>query len=364
MCSDRRKSIELNDLLKEKLFQAETLVADLVKNLESNNLLNVAQIHNSLNAITSHNHQISLTMQQISTMLQNVEHNEANTCVTTNFPNALTNNAQIRNWLLTWPQIDELVKMQVPPQKRELFRKTKAANDITVSQLSAYDSAFDYLRGKLNTKSQGTDAEKHGCFADISFPNSVFLENIHAAYRLLLAQGVTSQSQFIDVGCGSGLKVMQASLFFSRVVGLEYDPGYVNVARELLEQVHIASCDVIHGDGITFEGYKDFNLVYFYRPMRDPAMLNKLENQIASTVEPGTILFAPYEQFYFHHKTLNCASLGGSLYLAKSTQSQADALRIKAESTGTFYKKLLNVPPSIWDPIIKFSHKNGFGLDS
>ncbi|MEP1446511.1 MAG: class I SAM-dependent methyltransferase [Paraglaciecola sp.] len=364
MCSDRRKSTKLHDLLASKLLQAENLVAALVKNLESNHLFNVTQIHNSLDAITSNNHQISITMQQISTMLLNVEPKKADTCPTPELPTALPKHFEIRNWLLAWPQIDELVRTQVPATKRALFRDTKAANDITVSQLSAYDSAFDYLRGKFNTESQDCKAKEHGCFADISFPNSVFLENIHAAYRILLAQGVASQSQFIDVGCGSGLKVMQASLFFNRVVGLEYDLGYANIARELLEQVHIANWDVIHGDGITFDTYRDFNLVYFYRPMRDPAMLNKLENQIANTVEPETILFAPYEQFYFRHKELNCAPLGGSLYLAKSNQSQADSLRTKAEYTGTFFNKPRNTPPSIWDPIIKFSHKNGFGLDN
>jgi hypothetical protein len=94
--------------------------------------------------------------------------------------------------------------------------------------------------------------------------------------------------------------------------------------------------------------------------MRDTELLKNLEYKITNSVTPGTILFAPYNQFFYRHQDLNCAPIGGGLYLAKSTQKQANTLRRKAELTGT----PRNPVPSMWDPIVKISYEKGFGLDN
>lgn len=362
MAIDLQQAVKLHKILQTQLLQTESMVANLVNTLKSNSRANIAEINRMLGTITANNQQISQTMLHISAKLLENEHHNTDPKIKAELTLAMHHNVKIRCWITAWPQVEGLVRMQVPARRRKLFHKASAANDITISQLSAYDAAFEEIRKLLNTKDQGDDALDHGCFSDISFPNSIFLENVHATYRLLLAQGQATQSQFIDVGCGSGLKVLQASHFFKHTDGLEYDEGYANLARQLLEQASIANCRVIHGDGITFDYYGNYNVVYFYRPMHDNDMLKKLEYQITNTVEPETLLIAPYEQFLHRHKELGCAHIGGSVYLAKSSQSQANALRRKAELTGTFYHKLRSPSPSIWDPIINFSHENGFGL--
>ncbi|GAC20372.1 class I SAM-dependent methyltransferase [Paraglaciecola arctica] len=361
---DLQQAVLLHKSLQAHLLQTETLVANLVINLKPNSVLNITEINRVLAAIATNNHQVSKALLLISTKLAENNHNQTDPAIKSALIAAMDNSNQIRSWMAAWPQIDYLVRMQVPAKRRKLFHKTTAENDITISQLSAYDSAFEDLRVLLSTNSQGADALNHGCFPDISLPNSVFLENVHAAYRLMLAQGHATQSQFIDVGCGCGMKVLQASKFFNHAVGLEYDEGYANDAQKLLAQMYVQNTLIIHGDGITFDDYKDFNLVYFYRPMRDTELLKNLEDKITSSVTPGTILFAPYNQFFYRHKDLNCAPIGGSLYLAKSTKAQANALRRKAELTGTFFNKPGNPVPSIWDPIIKVSYEKGFGLDN
>ena len=363
MTFDLQQARKLNKSLQSQLLETENLVAKLVIILKPISQLNEVEITPLLRAIESNNHQISRTLVLITRKLLETSHKEADPAIKTELSLALRNGNQIRNWMAIWPQIDNLVRMQIPSIRRKLFHETNAANDITISQLSAYDSAFEDLRIQISNQSQSADSLNHGCFADISLPNSLFLENIHAAYRLLLAQGQAAQSQFMDVGCGTGMKVLQASKFFKQVTGLEYDKGYAKIAKKLLTQMYVQNSRIIRGDGLTFDAYKDFNLVYFYRPMRDTDLLKKLEDQITHSVTPGTILFAPYNHFYYRHKELNCVPIGGKLYLAKSSQSQANALRRKAELTGTFFNKQRHPAPTIWEPIIEVSEDRGFGLE-
>jgi protein-L-isoaspartate O-methyltransferase len=270
---------------------------------------------------------------------------------------------QARMWIVQWQSVEHIILGQIPAKRRKLYKSVKKEQDISVSQLFAYDHVFDELQRILNPIEQSDNAVEYGCFGDIAMPNSIFLEHVHAAYRVLLAQGRTEPTRFIDIGCGGGLKTLTASQYFDMSYGLEYDSGYAESARQMIDKSRFSNCRIIEGDGLIFEGYADLDVIYFYRPMQQAEMLKKLEVQITTTVRPGTILIAPYKHFHARAASLGCGRLGDHLYVAKTSQKDANILRRRAEKTGTFVGKTLPLTPGAWDPIIQASLANGFGFD-
>ena len=269
---------------------------------------------------------------------------------------------QTHGWFNSWQAVEQLVKDQIPPKRRKLFVESTQIDHMMKQQLSIYDDVFSMLHLVLNPIEQNESSINHGCFPDISLPNSEFLRHAHAAYRILLTLGRAGPSKFIDVGCGGGLKVITAAQIFGQASGLEFDSGYAEAARRLVEKSSLNNCTIIEGDGLSFRDYGDFDIVYFYRPMRNEEMLNRLEKKIMSCVRPGTLLIAPYAQFHYRHLDYGCAHIAGAVYIAAETQENADVLCRLAEYTGTSIPRRGPSLQSIWYPILEVSLSKGFGL--
>lgn len=263
-----------------------------------------------------------------------------------------------RTWMIQWPQIELLIRSQSTPKRHPLFREVDAC---TQSQLSAADAVMFDLHAILNTTQQDETARAHGCFADISLPQSMFMAHLHAANRVTLAQRLRHPAHFLDVGCGGGLKLLSARAYFERVSGLEYDPGYVAQAQNLIDRSKTGGCHVIHADGLTYEDYGQYDVIYFYRPMRDLDMLRALETQITGTARPGTLIVAPYEIFDHRFEQMGCARLAGRLYVVGLSQREAASLRRKAELIGPSPSLARSAAPSVWDAILSASRRNGYG---
>jgi SAM-dependent methyltransferase len=267
-----------------------------------------------------------------------------------------------RTWLIQWSRIEELVRIQIPVRRQKLYVKQARADDIMTNQLSVCDGVFEELHKILNPTAQTEAARIHGCFSDIPLPHSAFLSHVHAAHRTLLAQRLGRPTRFLDVGCGGGLKVLSASKFFDRADGLEFDPSYVTAAQNLFDRSSVGTCRVIQGDGLIYQDYDKYDVIYFYRPMRDNDLLDQLEHQIINVARPGTLIIAPYPTFAARHKTLGCGHVGGQLYITQTSQAQADELRRRAEMTGPFVRNNAPRAASLWDPILNASQAMGFGL--
>lgn len=150
-------------------------------------------------------------------------------------------------------------------------------SEVILSQMGQYDAVFDQLHDVFKPQLQSEGARNHGCFADITLPNSTFVAYAHAAYRTLLALGVNHPTRFLDVGCGTGFKVMMAARYFDECEGFEYDPAYTAAAKGLFARGHFASCSAFQADGLTHEAYDTYDVIYFYRPMREDDQLQELE---------------------------------------------------------------------------------------
>ena len=131
---------------------------------------------------------------------------------------------------------------------------------------------------------------------------------------------------------------MLAAEIFAQADGLEYDPGYVAAAKAALCTAAVAAGAVcLQADALNFDGYGDYDVIYFYQPMQRRSDLMRLERRIVDRCPPGTILIAPYQHFRTGARGIwAAATLPAAVYVAgHRTGRKADALRDAAEADGT-----------------------------
>ncbi|RVT84131.1 class I SAM-dependent methyltransferase [Rhodobacteraceae bacterium CCMM004] len=268
----------------------------------------------------------------------------------------------LRLALNRWPRIRAAVDEALPGRPRPLFPPRRRGVDPWAGRDAVGDALFGTLHQVLGAPAQDADAEAHGCFADIGLPHSLFMLNAHAAYRVWLALRRKGGADFLDVGCGGGLKVLSAAGFFARCTGLEYDPGYAAAAGDLLRRAGTGNCRILNGDALTYDNYDRYDVVYLYRPMRHEAALHALERRIVSQVRPGTILIAPYKGFAQRQGGEGCQPLGGALYVAGYTGAEARRLRRQAEFTGGAVVHSTRGVADVFTPVEAALHANGFDI--
>lgn len=232
--------------------------------------------------------------------------------------------------LKLWADVDVLINRHIDPNPVPLITdRDENISDPALTQI------YQALHRLANPNTQAPDAADHGCFADIPMSIQSFELMIQAARRTLLALGRSSDLRFLDVGAGGGTKVFAASRTFDHCDGLEYDAGYAAAGAATLALISPDKpCRIHQGDGLTWTGYDQYDVIYFYRPLRDDDALAKLENHIISQARPGTVVIAPYNTFLDARKGFACAMVEEPLFITGMTQSEADRLRTEAERVG------------------------------
>lgn len=263
-----------------------------------------------------------------------------------------------------WTLIRNLVQLQVRERNKRIPLYPATIPETHRSQVAASDEVFDWLHGILNPESQSESAQSAGCFADIALPNSEFHQHLHAAYRVLIAMDHSGPKRFLDVGCGGGLKVLTALRYFDEVSGFDFQASYVSVAEDLMRRGDVERANVFEADALLFEGYGDFEVIYFYRPIRDEEKLIEMEKRIVDMSKPGAILIAPYLGFGHRYKGLGCGHVDGHVYVAKTSQTAADRLRRRAAKTGVAVVR--DAPGDIenlWSPLLSAARKSGYEVE-
>lgn len=249
-----------------------------------------------------------------------------------------------------WDWFDRLVSRHAHPvaEPLSLFRTDNQSDKL----LELFYAALFQM---ANPHSQSEEAEEHGCFADIPLSIRGFEQLIRVAYRLLLIQGRLKDARFLDVGCGGGSKVLAASAYFSQCHGMEYDRDYARAGQTMIETTNADTCHVFHGDGLTFDGYDDYDVIYFYRPLYKDDLLEKMEDRVFSNVRRGTVILAPYTAALAPRKDIKYPNLTECVFVAGMDQDETDALHKEAEFTGTdlmISAKDLKFDPGFWSPIL------------
>jgi SAM-dependent methyltransferase len=93
---------------------------------------------------------------------------------------------------------------------------------------------------------------------------------------------------FLDVGCGPGTKMrIAAGLFGLTVHGVEIDAA---MSFEAAKAQFKDNADIEQGDALEYRGYADMDIIWLYRPFRDPLSEFKLEQKILEEMKPGAII--------------------------------------------------------------------------
>ena len=259
-----------------------------------------------------------------------------------------------------WAQCDRLLRQQLPPRPRPFVGARSDEPTLNSVQIDAANTLLGVLHFALKANEQSSEAYEFGCHDDIPLIASSFFTAAHAAYRVLLAQSRAAGARFLDIGCGNGMKLLSAAPYFDQCDGLEYQDTSVTAAKALLASANASRCAVFQGDATTYDGYDGYEVIYLYKPMRDPEVLMALEDRVVAQAKPGTVLIAPYYEFRTRSEELGCGRVTGDVYVTATDQEAADALRQEAEFTGLGLSKQAAPGLTLWDPIIQASAARGF----
>ncbi len=240
----------------------------------------------------------------------------------------------VRTRVQYWARINDAVDDCAAGHEWPLVPARRPKLDLGAVQESVLTKVFTDAHAAANRTQQKAEAAALGCFPDIALGVGHFVQSAHLACRLLMARRQRRPFSFLDVGCGGGMKVALAAEFFDRAEGLDYDQGYVEVATANFYAMRAGRCRAFHADGITFDGYADYDVIYFYRPMQDDDGLMALERQICAQCRPGTILIASYPGFQSRFGALGCQHVAADVYLRDADEAASVALSEAARRIG------------------------------
>lgn len=239
----------------------------------------------------------------------------------------------IRNLLRRWPDLVPPLRALCEGRQVPLYPET-SPDDPRLAQARLIDAAFGQIEAAR--RQVGRNA---GAFPDTPLPPSQFLTHLHAAWRVLAAQGRAEEARFLDVGCGTGGKVLIAATLFAGADGIEIDPDHAEAAGRLLDPGRIPNARSIHVDAMRFGSYGAYDVVYLYHPINRIEAMAALEAWIARAVRPGTIFIAPYQDFFPRVAEFGLRRVAGPVGVAGLDAEAAgrlaeDATRIGVELPG------------------------------
>jgi len=232
------------------------------------------------------------------------------------------------------------------------------------TQIDALANAFVMVDQILNSTDQDAAAEALGAYRDIPMLPHLYMALMHAAWRLKSAASHTRPLRYLDVGSGRGTTLLMASRFFPTVHGIEYDPGYHEHACKLLETGRTLGCKSIQANGLEFDDYGDYDIIYFYKPMSDIDRLVELETRIVAQAKPGALLIAPYLGFQDRHGPHDINRVDWHIYQRNGDAHNGAVLNEAVRWVGPFVQhpdtSISSKVCGHWAPLVKALAARGF----
>jgi SAM-dependent methyltransferase len=230
--------------------------------------------------------------------------------------------------------LSEALQRIAPATPLPLYPESHARADPLSAQLQLLETALTAMHRLIMPQDQTAEAIELGCYPDLPLSSVGFISHMHAAYRVGLAQRQPRPLRFLDVGCGGGLKVMMAAGLFSEAAGFDYDRNYVQAAQDGFARMAAHRCSAFWANALEYEGYDGFDVIYLYKPMGDDVALAQMEDRIIARSRPGTIVVAPYYEFFQRNEGRNCHRVKGAVFVTGLTAEAAESLQAEAVLTG------------------------------
>ncbi len=238
---------------------------------------------------------------------------------------------RLRLWTQTLAVLENVLKARPLP----LMPDGPAVTSAEHGQLLAYQRCFDRLHVYLSPTPPDLYAADTGRHGDLPYPFTGFLRMMQLARRIILALGRAGPLSFLDMGCGVGLKLVQAAEYFEVVHGVEYDSERAEVARSLIGKSRRVQDSAVQGDALTFDRYGRYDVIYAYKPLSDPELLQAMERRMIAQARPDTILILPYFEIDFRFEDLGLTRLYEKVFLTGGAGRDTGALLQKIGHIGT-----------------------------
>ena len=94
------------------------------------------------------------------------------------------------------------------------------------------------------------------------------------AKKILDSLNVNKDSKLLDVGCGKGAFLREASKYsFGKITGIEIDKRLVRIAKKNFRILNLDSrIKIFQSDALTFDHYGTYSIFYFFNPFEKEVM--------------------------------------------------------------------------------------------
>lgn len=201
--------------------------------------------------------------------------------------------------------------------------------------------AFNKLERRLERLVSLQNNHSPGAYKFIPFNSGRFKLILEEAIRqALIIQPEAGKNyksiKFLDVGCGIGTKLFLAQTLtpLLDVYGLEISKDYAKIASDLTREDWLdgPNPNIIVADALTFPDYSKFDIIYFFCPLQDETLENKLEAKIAADCKPGCVVMAVYNPSNVWGNTKRFTNLGSVFIKKRVARSKHGRQRRKTSS--------------------------------
>lgn len=262
-----------------------------------------------------------------------------------------------------WPAIEAMVARQTWPASFAPL-VTRAMEYNQNRPLGMINAAMQALFELSNPQAQATAIPGQQSYSDIPLSGAHFFELIDAAQRILLAQGHAGPMRFLDMGCGGGSKVVAALGAFEDARGADFNPAYVTAAHTFLTQLGLDTGLIEQADALTYDRYGEFDVIYFYRPLKSPDLAARMEARVVEQARPGAVIVAPLN-ITLGRGVSAAARVADTIFVAHASAEDTRALHDRASLLGSEHKPGIvhdKKALGFWAPVVLQSQRNGFCL--
>lgn len=103
--------------------------------------------------------------------------------------------------------------------------------------------------------------------------------------------GHSHQHSFLDIGCGIGNIVLLAHKVGFDAYGLEYNKKIYDVAKRFMgKNSSMSKNHIFKGDMTCFRNYSKYDVLYYYVPIINAAVMHKFITKLSKAVKPGAYI--------------------------------------------------------------------------